>query len=226
MVGVTTTYEAELALNNSNNMFKALGGMIFAAAMTASIPAAFTTAATADLLQLDPLVWQRLGFITKREGITFSRDIATDTEESWGVNEPTRTDITGDVTSAAFTLQETTRYALEMYDFVDLTAVTPDVTTGEVAYSKPTTAVPFYRRMIFMGVDGAGTGRRYRFKVMPRAQLAAVRDEAWNNTTATSYPLTVRATTDPTLGYAVRNVLAGPGQKTLNAGAKFGVASP
>lgn len=226
MVVVTTTYEAELALDNSNNMFKALGGMIFAAALTVAIPPAFTSAATADLIQLDPTMWQRLGFITKRDGITFARNINTDTEESWGVNEPTRTDITGDITSAAFTLQETTRYALEMYDFCDLTTVTPDATTGEVAYSKPATAVPMYRRMIFMGVDGAGTTRRYRFKIMPRAQLTAVRDEVWNNTSATAYPLTVTATTDPTLGYSVRNVLAGPGQKALNTAGHFGVASP
>jgi hypothetical protein len=34
----TTTYEAELLLNNPNNMFKGLGGIIFVADTTTAIP--------------------------------------------------------------------------------------------------------------------------------------------------------------------------------------------
>jgi hypothetical protein len=218
---VATTYEAELALNGPSNMFKALGGIIFTAPLATAIPAAFTTLATSDLVQLDPLVWNRLGLITKGEGVTFSHDMSSEDEESWGYNEPTRTDITKNVTSAQFTLQETTKAALEMYDFVDLSAVTADATTGEVAYSKPITTTLSYRRMIFMAVDGAGTDRRYRFKVMPKAQVVAVNDEVWQSSAVTKYPLTIRANVDPTLGYAVRNVLAGPGQKARNTAAKF-----
>jgi hypothetical protein len=70
--------------------------------------------------------------------------------------------------------------------------------------------------MIFMAVDGAGTDRRYRFKIMPRAQVVAVSDEVWSQSSVTKYPVTVRATVDSALGYAVRNVLAGPGQKARN----------
>ena len=218
---VSTTYEAELATNAPTNMFKALGGVIFQSAMVNPIPAAFTTATTSDLVQLDPLLWTRLGLLTKGEGVVFSHDMSTDDEESWGYNEPTRTDITKNITSAAFTLQETTKATLSMYNFVDLSAVTADATTGEFAYSKPITTQLSYSRLIFMAVDGAGTDRRYRFKIMPRAQVVAVNDETWNQTTVISYKLTVRATVDPALGYAVRTVLAGPGQKSRNAAAKF-----
>lgn len=218
---VATTYEAELQSNQPSNMFKALGGIIYSAAITEAIPAAFTAASTADLVQLDPLKWTKLGLITKGDGITFSRDMSTEDEESWGYAEPTRTDITSNTTSAAFTLQETTRATLELYDFVDLSAVTADTTTGEVAYNKPITTSLTYRRMIFMAVDGAGTDRRYRFKIMPRAQVVAVSDEVWSQSSVTKYPVTVRATVDSALGYAVRNVLAGPGQKARNTAAKF-----
>ena len=218
---VATTYEAELALNNPANQFKALGGIIFKAAMTTAIPTAFTSLATSDLVQLDTTLYKRLGLVTKGEGVTFSRDMSTDDEESWGYNEPTRTDITKNVTSAQFTLQETTKASLEMMDFVDLSAVTADATTGEIAYSKPITTTLAYARLIFMAVDGAGTNRRYRFKIMPRAQVVAAGDEVWNQGNVTKYPITVRATVDPVLGYAVRNVLAGPGQKLLNTGAGF-----
>lgn len=217
-----TTYEAELTGNQSNQIFKALGGIIYTAPITTAIPAAFTESASSSLTQLDPAVWTRLGLVTKGEGVTFSREMNTEDEESWGYSEATRTDITTDATSAAFTLQETKRAVLEMFDFVDLSAVTPDAITGEVAYSKPSTSNLVYRRMIYMGVDGAGTDRRYRFKIMPRAQVTGVQDEVWSQTAATKYPFTVRATLDPVLGYAVRNVLAGPGQKTRNSSAQFG----
>lgn len=219
---VATTYEAELAGNQPSQMFKALGGLIYTAGSAVAIPAAFTSTANADLVQLDPAQWTKLGLITKGEGVTFSRDLNTEVEESWGYNEPTRTDITSDTTSAAFTLQETTRAALEMFDFVDLSAVTPDVTTGEFGYNKPLNPAPVYRRIVYMAVDGAGTDRRYRFKIMPRAQVVGVNDEVWSQAGVTKYPLTVRATVDPVLGYAVRTVLAGPGQKSRNALAKFG----
>jgi hypothetical protein len=227
MVVVTTTYEAELGLNLPTNMFKALGGIIFRAPMTVAVPAAFTTATTADLVQLDPLLWQRLGLLTKKDGVNFSRDQNTDTEESWGYAEPTRTDITQDVESAVFTLQETNRYSLELMDFVDLTAVTPDVTTGEFAYNKPLLTPVNYSRFIYMAVDGAGTDRRYRFKIMPRGQVVAVKDRSWQQTgSVDSFPITIKATVDSVLGYSVRNVLGGPGQKSRNTAAHFGQATP
>ena len=45
---MTTTFEAELASNQPNNIFKPLGGIIYEAATSVAIPAAFTTAATAE----------------------------------------------------------------------------------------------------------------------------------------------------------------------------------
>lgn len=218
---VTTSYEAEVNSAQPANMFKAIGGFIVTAPLTVAIPSAFTTGTTADLIQL-PATWRRLGLISKKDGVDFSRNVKTDTEESWGYNEPTRTDITSDITSAKFTLQQTSRAALELYDFVDLSAVTPDAQTGEVAYNKPTISSPIYYRMIYVAVDGAGTDRRYRIKIMPRAQVAAVADESWNQANATQFTLTMQATVDTALGYAVRNVYAGPGQKSRNASEGFG----
>ncbi len=220
---VTTTIEAEGANNRPNLMFKALGGIIAVADMDVAIPAAFTSGTSSALIQLPQADWTRLGLVAKGDGVTFSRDIATEDTESWGYNEPTRTDITSDITSAAFALQETSRAVLEMYDFVDLSAVTPNAETGEFGYNKPAVSSPIYRRMIYIAYDGAGTDRRYKIKVMPRAQVVGVEDEAWNQANTTQYPLQIRATVDTTLGYAVRNVLAGPGQKTRNTAAGFGV---
>jgi hypothetical protein len=212
----TTTFEAELATSRPQNMFKALGGIIYTAAMSVALPATFTSGASAELLQLSAANWNRLGLLTKGDGVTFARDLNTEEEESWGFNEPTRTDITSDVTSGAFTMQEINRHTLELYDFVDLSAVTPDATTGEWAYNKPTLTAPVFRRMIYLAVDGAGTDRRYRIRIMPRAQVVGVDDETWAQGSATGLPVQVRATVDSALGYAVRNVFAGPGQKARN----------
>jgi hypothetical protein len=214
----TTTFEAELASNQPNNIFKALGGIIYQAPIATTIPAAFTSGATSDMVVI-PVAWRRVGLITKGDGVVFPRDIGTEEEEAWGYREPVRTDITSDVTSANFTLMEQNRSALEMYDFVDLTGVTPDATTGEWAYNKPIQTPLTYRRMIVMAVDGSGTARKYRFKIMPRAQVIGVNDEAWQQGTSTKFPLQIRATVDTALGYSVRNVFAGPGQKALNTAA-------
>lgn len=217
----TTTYEAELGLNNAANMFKGLGGIIFVADTTTAIPSAFTQSATADLIQLDTTLWHRVGLVTQKDGVQFSRNVRNDDEMSWGYVESTRTDITEDTVSAQFTMQEVNRWSQEIYDMVDLSAVHPDATTGEVAWNKPLLAVPVYKRVIYMAVDGTGTNRRYRFKIMPKGQITAVKDEAWNNSTAVEFPVTITAKTDNTLGYSVRTVLAGPGQKALNTGAYF-----
>jgi hypothetical protein len=221
----TTSIEALQASNRPDLMFKALGGIIFAAKMDVPVPAAFTTGTAASLIQLDPTKWDRLGLISKSDALNFPRDISTEDEESWGYNDPTRTDITGDTTSAEFQLQQTSRAALEMYDFVDLSSVTPDADTGEVSYNKPLTSALTYRRMIYLAYDGAGSDRRYKIKVMPRAQVVGVDAEAWSQSAVTKYPMTIKATPDPVLGYSVRNVLAGPGQKSRNAAAGFGAGA-
>jgi hypothetical protein len=217
----TTTYEAELLLNNPNNMFKGLGGIIFVADTTTAIPSAFTQNSTSDLVQLDTTLWHRVGLVTQKDGVQFSRNVRNDDENSWGYLESTRTDITEDTVSAQFTMQEVNRWSQEIYDMVDLSAVHPDATTGEVAWNKPLLATPIYKRVVYMAVDGTGTTRRYRFKIMPKGQITAVKDEAWSNSSAVEFPVTITAKTDSTLGYAVRTVMAGPGQKTLNTGSYF-----
>jgi hypothetical protein len=218
----TTTYETELAKNQPNNIFKALGGLIYVASTSVAIPAAFTTGVAADLLQLDPANWFLLGLLTQKDGIAFARSMKQDDETSWGYDEPTRSDISQDITSATFVMQEVNRHTAEMYDFIDLSAVTPDATTGEVSYNKAGVTAPIYKRLIYIGVDGAAADRRYRIKAMPKAQVTAVKDEVWNQTAATNFPVTVTAKVDSTLGYSVRTVLAGPGQLARNAAAGFG----
>jgi hypothetical protein len=217
----TTTYEAELGLNNPNNMMKALGGFIVVADITTAIPSAFTQNSTADLIQLDTTLWHRVGLVTQKDGVQFSRNTKNDDENSWGYIESTRTDITEDTVSGQFTMQEINRWTQELYDMVDLSATHPDATTGEFGWNKALLPTPIYKRVIYVGVDGTGTGRRYRIKIMPKGQITAVKDESWSNAAAVEFPVTLTAKTDATLGYSVRTVMAGPGQKSLNTAAYF-----
>jgi hypothetical protein len=138
----TTTYEAELGLNNPNNMMKALGGFIVVADITTAIPSAFTQNSTADLIQLDTTLWHRVGLVTQKDGVQFSRNTKNDDENSWGYIESTRTDITEDTVSGQFTMQEINRWTQELYDMVDLSAVHPDATTGEFGWNKAAAADP------------------------------------------------------------------------------------
>lgn len=193
---------------------KALGGIIAVAPQSVALPAALTTGAAADLNAL-PTGYSQLGWVTKGDGITFATETETSDVESWGALEPTRSDIISDSTSAQFTCQETNRAVLEMRNNLDLSAVVPDATTGEITFNKVSVPQTIYRRMIFLAYDGPPAGRIYIAKIMPRANLTEAGDETWNSESELSYPLTVSAKLDSTAGFAVRIVFGGPGWQAL-----------
>ncbi|WIC89661.1 major tail protein [Rhodococcus phage Apiary] len=200
-----------LAKRQGELIRKPLAGIIAVADMETELLADFklTSGATSDLVALDD--YDQLGWISKSDGLTFSSDTETSDVESWGALEPTRSDITKDVTSAQFTCQETNKKVLEMYYNVDLSAVQGDSVTSEVAFNSSTEPSTTYRRMIFLSKDGAGTNEIYIAKIMPRASVTAKADQTWNSEDALTYGMTVTAKMDSTLGYAVRHHFAGPG---------------
>lgn len=200
-----------LAKRQGELIRKPLAGIIAVADMDTVLAADFklTTGATSELVELTD--YDQLGWISKSDGLTFSSDTETSDVESWGALEPTRSDITKDVTSAQFTCQETNKKVLEMYYNVDLSAVQGDSVTSEVAFNSSTEPSTTYRRMIFLSKDGAGTNEVYIAKVMPRASVTAKADQTWNSEDALTYGMTVTAKMDSDLGYAVRHHFAGPG---------------
>lgn len=122
---------AALAKRQGELIRKPLAGIIAVANEDFVLPPAFllTETASATLLALDE-DWEQLGWVSKSDGLTFSADTETSDVESWGALEPTRSDITRDVTSAQFTCQETNKKVLEMYYNVDLSAAVPTALTG------------------------------------------------------------------------------------------------
>lgn len=197
----------------SHLILKALGGFIVSAPMSVEMPASFTDE-SGDLVDLKAAGFEPLGWLTKGDGINFSRETENQETESYGALEPTRVDFTKDVTSAAFRMQETNKQVLEMYYNTDLSDVVVG-DNGEFSFVNDAQPSTIYRRLIYIAKDGNGDNAKYIIKAMPRAVLSEVQEQAWSAESELSYGLTVKATTDDELDYSVRHAFAGPGIKAI-----------
>ena len=199
---------------------KPLAGAVLLAPMTTAIPDAFTTGATAELAALTG--FKSVGHISRENSPTFTPETETSDVESWGLLESARTDIISRNTTISWTGQETHKLNLELYHNVDLSAVTPDATTGEVGFTDPTDPSIIYHRAIFLSVDGTGANAIYVIKVAPKFTVTEVSEQTWNQESALEYAITGRAKVDEDEGYAIKTVFAGPGWKALGADTGFG----
>lgn len=201
---------------------KPLAGAVLLAPMSTAIPTAFTTGATADLAALTG--FKSVGHISRDNSPTFTPETQTSDVESWGLLESARTDIISRNTTISWTGQETHKLNLELYHNVDLSAVTADATTGEVAIADPTDPSIVYHRAIFLSVDGSGANAIYVIKVCPKFTVTEVAEQTWNQENAIEYNITGRAKVDEDEGYAIKTIFAGPGWKALAADAGFSAA--
>lgn len=194
---------------------KALSGSVFIAPIGTTLPTSLTTGATPALTAL-PAAWKDLGYLSKDDGATWSRETELSEVTSWGALESTRSDINSDVVNLAVTAQETKLLTLELYENVDLSGVTPAATTGEIAFSKPTRPATRYHRLMAICQDGEGADAIYIGKLCPRAQVVEVGDQTWTDgDDPITYPMTFSAKTDSTAGYSLRYFFGGPGWKAL-----------
>jgi hypothetical protein len=193
---------------------KVQAAAIFFATPGTAVPATFTTLASGLLTAL-PAAYNPVGLVTKDDAYTWSRAVDMAETTSHGFVDPTRRDITSNVSSLAFTAQETSRPVLEAYHNLDLSGVTADATTGEWAFSDPLTAATRYPRLIGIGRDGIGANAIYIIRIMPRAILSEPGDQNWSDSAELGYPMTFTAVPDSVLGYSMRYVFAGPGWKAL-----------
>lgn len=193
---------------------KALGGFILVAPMSAPVPDKLLADANGNFTDFKALGYQPLGWLTKGDGINFSREQEQQETESFGSLEPTRIDFTKDTTSAAFTCQETNKQVLEMYYNLDLDGKTFDA-NGELSFDQEKIPSIIYRRMIYIAKDGNGADAKYIAKVMPKAVLSEVSEQSWSPESEIGYGMTIKATQDDELGVAVRHVFAGPGFAAL-----------
>ena len=215
------------ALNdtNTNLIRKTLsGGVAFIAPYSAAAVTSLTDDTTTPgtpVLQSLPTDYKALGLMSE-DGATFPRDIDTSDVNSWGVSEPTRTDIKSDQSSCKIICQETRIETLSLYLGTALDALTADAGTGEVVTDKPATPPLLYFRLLVIGRDVTSDGEFYLGRFFPRAQVTD-RDELQMGADddPIQYGLTFTAKYDSVLATSERFFWAGPGWKARIADMGF-----
>jgi hypothetical protein len=193
---------------------KVQAAAVFVGPLSSTIPTAFTTGATADLTALTA-GYKPIGLVTKDDAYTWNRETDMAETTSHGRVDPTRRDVTSNVSSLSFSAQETNITNLELYHNVDLSTVTPTAVTGEVSFADPLAPASIRRRLISIGRDGIGTNAIYLIRVMPMAMMSEPGEQTWSDEGELVYPMTFTATPDDELGYAIRYHFGGPGWRNL-----------
>lgn len=213
-----------LAERKSRLIRKALDAAVFCAHDDATPITAITTGAQAELITLDP-DYVSLGHHSEEEGVNWTREVENADTRSHGSQEPTRRDITSDVSGLTVVAQETKMKTLEMFHNVDLSAVEADPTTGEIAFNRAVTPATRYYRVLTVAQDGAGDDAIYFARFLPRASVTEFSEQEWTKETELRYELSLTAYVDEDLGYAMREMWGGPGLAAVLSDMGFSVAS-
>jgi hypothetical protein len=216
---VTPHVYADLAVKQDQLIRKALDGSVFGAAMSAAAITSITVDRTdtpgTPTLALLPSGYTDFGLMSD-DGAKFSSDVTNADIMSWGRVEPSRRDITKDVTGLHVIMQETKLATVSAWLGIDPATITPDATTGETHWTKPSRPSPYYSRLFTLGVDQTDDGEIYCSCFMPRASVTGKGDIAMmSGADGIFYDTTWTAYTDSAAGYAVRFIFGGPGWKAL-----------
>lgn len=209
----------ELAAFNETLIRKALQATVWIAPQSVEDEIDSLKDATGLLV---PLGYEPVGRLTT-EGISLPRDVTVADVNSLGASQPSRRDVTSDVSSIGFTMQESKKSNIGLYDDQDLSAVTYDA-NGNVYWDKPDRSAGTYHRLLAMFKDGDGADAVYGAVWMPRAQVTDRGEIVWNADDEIRYNVTLTAFADPTFGTAVRTIWAGPVDRLTAMG--FTAATP
>ncbi|WP_405137520.1 Ig-like domain-containing protein [Nocardia sp. NBC_01388] len=210
---MTATTLTALKAAKTSLLLKPLDAAVFLAPWPTAAPTAFTD--TSSALQPLPVAFQSVGFIDKKTGIAFARNITDDPIESYGELEPTRDDVTSDITTIEFEPQETRLATLQLTNNANLAAVLANGASGEYFFAQPLYPQIQYYSCIIIGKDGNDAAPIYVYKVMPKVAVTKYGGEQWTPTTTLSQKLTLTAFKDDAAGYAVGHGFAGTGWKNL-----------
>lgn len=221
-------YESTLKQKQTELIRKALDGSVFLNADLSAVSeiAALTqdsvaTPGTPELKAL-PAGYEDLGWLTG-DGAQFSRDVSTSEVTSWGSVSPTRTDITADTTTMTVTAQETKLITIGLATGVDLSALVPDATTGELSVAKPSRPKSKHYRVLSLAVDQGDGGEIYVARFLPRAKVTGFSEQSFGaGDDPITWGVTFTGEEDSDLGYSERWIFAGPGWNALLTDMGFG----
>lgn len=197
---------------------KATDGSVFVAPVTAPVITTLTqstgTPAVIDLVALDA-AYKDVGYTTE-DGAGFTRDVATSDITSWGATTPTRTDITSDSSSLAFTAQETNITTIGLGTGMNMANVVPAAATSEVDLRKPLTPSKRQYRVLVIAVDKTVNGDIYIARFLPKAEVGSFSDQAFSGgDAAVEWGVTMNAQIDSVAGYSERWLFGGAGWRSL-----------
>jgi hypothetical protein len=157
-----------------------------------------------------PTGYLPVGMTTKDDGASWTRDQSSEDVESYGYGEPTRRDITKDVTGLSFTMQESKKLTMELFHSLDLSAITTDA-DGNFFFDKASRPAQRKYRVLALGKDGDGPDAIYQARWLPNAQITENGEQAWSEGEEIKYPASFTAYTDSKFGTSFREIWGGPG---------------
>lgn len=201
---------------NSTLIRKALQGAIYVKRYADADPEIKSIWTPTAGLQI-PAGYEHVGHVTKKDATAWARDTDTADVESWGFGEPTRRDLTKDVTTLKFVMQESKRRAFELYNGVDLSQVKPDA-NGNLVMDKPGRPQKIDYRAFVVSKDGDGADAIYFARWLPLCSVSAIEDQTWGEEDELQYGVTLTGMTDPKIKTAVREIWGGPGLDAVGMG--------
>jgi len=166
------------------------------------------------LIDLKTLGWLPVGLVTP-DGYEFGRDISKEDVTALGYASAVRSDITEVARSVTMTPLETGRkHMLELTYGTDLSAVTQDVTTGEIVIDEPDLPVGQEYRLLIVGSDGPAAANWILGRGYGAVKLASTDSQKWGTGDPVSQPLTFDVFTDSEIGTPVRHYIGGTGAVT------------
>lgn len=158
-----------------------------------------------------PSGWDDLGWLTS-DGAQFARDVSSSDVTSWGSVTPTRTDVTSDTTTLTVVAQETKLLTIGLATGADLSAMTPDPSTGEVSIAKPARPTSKHYRALSMAVDQSDAGEIYIARFLPRAKVSNYAEQSFGGgDDPVTWGVTLTGEEDSDLGYSERWIFGGAG---------------
>lgn len=161
-----------------------------------------------------PPGYQPVGLTTKDDGASWTREQETSDTTSHGYSEPTRRDITSDVSGLSFTMQESKRQTMELYHSLDLSHIVTDE-NGNFYFDKPPRPETRDWRVLALGKDGFGLEAIYVARWLPMASVTEQADQAWSEGDELRYPASLTAKLDEEMGTSFREIWGGPGLADL-----------
>lgn len=192
---------------------KALNGGVHVAAYSTSAPTLATLfdSTTGDIKTL-PAGFADLGWLTT-DGAKVSRSVKTSDIMSWGSLAPTRTDITQDEVTCAFTPQETNLQTIALFYGVEPSTIsTTPAANGAIEIARPAIPDDVYRRVLVIGADEDSDGESIIARFLPRAKVTSYSDQVFASGDAPiEYGVTVTGYLDDTLGFSECAFFGGAG---------------